>query len=108
MNLVIDDAVEVKLATKSEEESRRSLGKLRGLRWGNYGSADSFYRTNTAQGRQCVIDSKLARIRKLNGVLYNGLEVQKSKSMRFWGNYQCVSQKLELYSPGMILRVWRG
>lgn len=28
MNLVIDDAVEVKLATKSEEESRRSLGKL--------------------------------------------------------------------------------
>jgi small nuclear ribonucleoprotein E len=28
MNLVIDDAVEVKVATKSEEESRRSLGKL--------------------------------------------------------------------------------
>jgi small nuclear ribonucleoprotein (snRNP)-like protein len=28
MNLVIDDAVEVKLATKSEEESRRSLGEL--------------------------------------------------------------------------------
>jgi len=33
MNLVIDDAVEVKLATKSEEESRRSLGKLRDLDW---------------------------------------------------------------------------
>ena len=28
MNLVIDDAVEVKLATKSEEEGRRSLGQL--------------------------------------------------------------------------------
>jgi small nuclear ribonucleoprotein E len=28
MNLVIDDAVEVKLATKSEEESRRYLGEL--------------------------------------------------------------------------------
>jgi small nuclear ribonucleoprotein E len=27
MNLVIDDAVEVKLATKAEEESRRQLGK---------------------------------------------------------------------------------
>lgn len=26
MNLVIDDAVEVKLATKTEEESRRELG----------------------------------------------------------------------------------
>jgi small nuclear ribonucleoprotein E len=26
MNLVIDDAVEVKLATKSEEEKRRPLG----------------------------------------------------------------------------------
>jgi len=27
MNLVIDDAVEVKQATKTTEESRRSLGK---------------------------------------------------------------------------------
>jgi hypothetical protein len=26
MNLVIDDAVEVKLATKTEEETRRQLG----------------------------------------------------------------------------------
>ena len=30
MNLVIDDAVEVKLSTKSVEESRRSLGKASG------------------------------------------------------------------------------
>ncbi|EOD49634.1 small nuclear ribonucleoprotein e [Neofusicoccum parvum] len=28
MNLVIDDAVEVKLATKTEQESRRSLGQI--------------------------------------------------------------------------------
>jgi small nuclear ribonucleoprotein E len=28
MNLVIDDAVEVKQATKTTEESRRSLGKV--------------------------------------------------------------------------------
>jgi len=28
MNLVIDDAVEVKLATKTEEESRRQLGQI--------------------------------------------------------------------------------
>jgi hypothetical protein len=27
MNLVVDDAVEVRLATKTEEEKRRSLGK---------------------------------------------------------------------------------
>lgn len=27
MNLVIDDAVEVKLATKTEEEKRRPLGR---------------------------------------------------------------------------------
>lgn len=27
MNLVVDDAVEVKLATKTEEESRRQLGR---------------------------------------------------------------------------------
>ncbi len=31
MNLVIDDAVEVKLASKTEEEKRRQLGKLRFL-----------------------------------------------------------------------------
>ena len=31
MNLVIDDAVEVKQATKTTEESRRSLGKLKWL-----------------------------------------------------------------------------
>ncbi|DAA74986.1 small nuclear ribonucleoprotein E [Trichophyton mentagrophytes] len=28
MNLVVDDAVEVKLATKTEEESRRQLGQI--------------------------------------------------------------------------------
>ena len=33
MNLVIDDAVEIKLATKNEEESRRELGMLRSATW---------------------------------------------------------------------------
>jgi uncharacterized Zn ribbon protein len=28
MNLVVDDAVEVKLATKEQDESRRSLGQI--------------------------------------------------------------------------------
>ena len=28
MNLVVDDAVEIKLATKTEEESRRDLGRI--------------------------------------------------------------------------------
>jgi small nuclear ribonucleoprotein E len=28
MNLTVDDAVEVKLATKTEEETRRSLGQI--------------------------------------------------------------------------------
>ena len=32
MNLVIDDAVEVRLATKSEEEKRRPLGMISGSR----------------------------------------------------------------------------
>lgn len=32
MNLVIDDAVEVKQATKEEGESRRSLGTFKGLK----------------------------------------------------------------------------
>lgn len=32
MNLVIDDAVEVRLATKTEEEKRRPLGTMK-LKW---------------------------------------------------------------------------
>ena len=31
MNLVVDDAVEVKMATKEAAEARRELGKLCGL-----------------------------------------------------------------------------
>lgn len=37
MNLVIDDAVEVRLATKSEEEKRRPLGMYRDLSEGRPG-----------------------------------------------------------------------
>jgi small nuclear ribonucleoprotein E len=33
MNLVIDDAVEVKQATKTTEESRRQLGERTTYRW---------------------------------------------------------------------------
>lgn len=36
MNLVIDDAVEVKQATKTEGESRRQLGKFSALVSQNY------------------------------------------------------------------------
>ena len=33
MNLVIDDAVEVKQATKTDEEKRRELGKNASRKW---------------------------------------------------------------------------
>lgn len=39
MNLVIDDAVEVRLATKTEEEKRRPLGMIP-LRWIFYGQME--------------------------------------------------------------------
>jgi hypothetical protein len=49
MNLVIDDAVEVKQATKTEEESRRHLGTLR-LSNAMGGLANMGYRTNITEG----------------------------------------------------------
>lgn len=39
MNLVIDDAVEVRLATKTEEEKRRPLGTLE-LKWSHENTAN--------------------------------------------------------------------
>lgn len=39
MNLVIDDAVEVRLATKTEEEKRRPLGKPK-LKWSHDNTAN--------------------------------------------------------------------
>jgi hypothetical protein len=60
MNLVIDDAVEVKQATKTTEESRRQLGEdfmciyaRRKLIW---------CRSNTVERRQRFVDSELERI----------------------------------------------
>lgn len=56
MNLVIDDAVEVQLATRDSPEKRRQLGKgeMRSVR------RDAWligFRTNSTQGRQCFPDS---------------------------------------------------
>lgn len=57
MNLVVDDAVEVKMATKDTEESRRELGALP-VRTTSPGHALTRYRTNSAQGRQRRADTK--------------------------------------------------
>lgn len=56
MNLVIDDAVEVHLATRDAPEKRRQLGNT--LK-SNTGSALLLiaFRTNSTEGRQCVINS---------------------------------------------------
>lgn len=57
MNLVIDDAVEVKLATKSDEGKRRPLGmKFSFPKRLSSSNTDVFlkYRSNIAQGRQCL------------------------------------------------------
>jgi hypothetical protein len=53
MNLVIDDAVEVKLATKETSEERRSVG-LSNAR--PMTSSLTRYRPNPAQGRQHLFD----------------------------------------------------
>lgn len=59
MNLVIDDAVEVKQVTKTnDKESRRPLGTtaptIQQLKINTNGES----RTNSAQGRQCIADSE--------------------------------------------------
>lgn len=65
MNLVIDDAVEVKQATKTDAESRRSLGQFYIPQEAlvNYGLPPT--RTNIAEGGQCVVDSKFTRITRI-------------------------------------------
>jgi hypothetical protein len=60
MNLVVDDAVEVKMATKDTEESRRDLGMLCCTTL-DVRCIDLRPRTNTAQGRQCCADTELVR-----------------------------------------------
>lgn len=67
MNLVVDDAVEVKLKTKDTEESRRELGtcilcRLYQLHRNTVLIAFSLYRSDITQGRQCCADTELARL----------------------------------------------
>jgi small nuclear ribonucleoprotein E len=60
MNLVIDDAVEVKLATKTQEESRRSLGKP-------YWSRNSLSCTNSVSGQILLKGDNVSLIQSLQG-----------------------------------------
>lgn len=62
MNLVVDDAVEVKMATKDAAEARRELGMLCGFAIFPPYCADLLRRTNLAQGRQCIADTEPARL----------------------------------------------
>ena len=55
MNLVIDDAVEVKLATKTEEEKRRSLGSTSSLTQRR--EVLTIRRPDLTQRRQCFSHS---------------------------------------------------
>jgi hypothetical protein len=80
MNLVIDDAVEVKQATKTTEESRRSLGGF--WSWGKVSRVLTFFRSDTLERRQCFIDSELERLRGYQrGVLAFGLQIMEQKSL---------------------------
>lgn len=63
MNLVIDDAVEVQLATKTVTEERRQLGKLR-LAVLHLWSL-KIDRTNTIERGQCFSDTTIAMRKKL-------------------------------------------
>ena len=63
MNLVIDDAVEVQLATKTVTEERRQLGKLALMipdLW-----TLTIARTNTAERGQCFSNTTIAMRRSL-------------------------------------------
>jgi small nuclear ribonucleoprotein E len=60
MNLVIDDAVEVKQATKTEEESRRPLGALKC-------SFVSSNWTNVAAGQILLKGDNVSLIQSLQG-----------------------------------------
>lgn len=64
MNLVIDDAVEVKQATKEKPESRRSLGQCSSLMSTSRNMQPNVLRrSNLTEGRQCLIDPELERIK---------------------------------------------
>lgn len=65
MNLVIDDAVEVRQITKTnDKETRRSLGIFsRGLVAAAVHRAYFFHRPNSSQRRQCVSNPELVKLR---------------------------------------------
>jgi hypothetical protein len=58
MNLVIDDAVEVQLATRDSPEKRRQLGVQYSV-WASGNSQLIITRANTTQGRQCFVNPVL-------------------------------------------------
>lgn len=64
MNLVIDEAVEVRQITKTnDKESRRSLGKAALLTGPKRTAANNlFYRPDPAQGRQRLADPEPLRL----------------------------------------------
>lgn len=63
MNLVIDDAVEVKQATKTDEEQRRHLGMGASLEANmNRDYAKLLHRPDTLERRQRIFDSVSIRI----------------------------------------------
>jgi hypothetical protein len=74
MNLVIDDAVEVKQATKTEGESRRELGTAISclaftFKVSRLDRLKKFHRTNPLEGRQRLIDTKLTRMSRCRVIL---------------------------------------
>ena len=81
MNLVVDDAVEVKLATKSEEEKRRPLGMKTCTDACAILILTPFrYRSNTAQGRQRFPHPSRPVIANHSHLLFNTSLIPKSSS----------------------------
>ena len=66
MNLVIDDAVEVKLANKTDEETRRELGMSYYTSQNFQEHANFKSRTDPIERRQCIANTSFA-IRKKMG-----------------------------------------
>jgi hypothetical protein len=58
MNLVIDDAVEVKMKTKNQEESRRPLG----MQVSMMSMILTLYRPHPFERRQCIVDPNASNI----------------------------------------------
>ena len=70
MNLVIDDAVEVKQATKTDEEKRRELGIGLVVWERDFDWANRNCRPDTVEGRQCIAHSSITIMLQRPGLLY--------------------------------------